>query len=59
MVWKKLISYFSNVVAPSPFFLLTSKQELELAHAAAAQEWWWQCCAEMWACGQWEWLSTG
>lgn len=57
MAWKKLISYFSNVVTASPFFLLTSKQQSEPAHAAVTQKLWWQGCVETWACGQWEWAA--
>lgn len=38
MAWKKPIYYFSNVVTPSPYFLLTSEQQLEPAHTVVTQK---------------------
>lgn len=45
---------FSNIAVPSPFLMLTSKQD---SGPTRAQKWWWQRCAEAWAGAQWAWAA--
>lgn len=41
------ISFFPNIAVPSPFLVLTAKQESRPTYASVAQKCWWQCRAEM------------